>query len=179
MAYTYQHGVNKGQKASQAEIYNTAPTEVGGLYKQRFDAARSSLQPMFNQARGSASTALGTRGLGRTSMYGNAMADITGKENLATQELYGSILKEAQGESMQRDFQGMAQSRFNVDLDEKRRQYDENMRWQDYQHSERQNEARKARAAKAKGDTWGAIGKIGAAIATGGASLAVPGGGFY
>jgi hypothetical protein len=163
-----------------ADVVNTAPAQLEGTaYGKRYDIARSALQPSFTQARGTASEALGTRGLGRSSMYANTQADITGKEMLATQDLYSSLLGQASQESMQRDFQGMETSKFNAQLRENARQFDEKLKWEQYQASEASNDAKRAAAAQAKADTWKTIGKtagqLGAAYLTGGASLAVPG----
>jgi hypothetical protein len=178
MAYTIGFGRNKGQALQQAETINTAPTTLQGGYRERFDIGVSALSPQFQQIKGQASQALGTRGLGRTSMYTGAMSDIAGKEFMATQDLYGSMMGQAQQESMQRDFQGMATSKFNAQMAEQARQFDENMRWKDYQASEASNNAKKAASAQAKSDTWKMIGKGATAFATGGASLLVPGGGL-
>jgi hypothetical protein len=144
-----------------ADVVNTAPAQLEGTaYGKRYDIARSALQPSFTQARGTASEALGTRGLGRSSMYANTQADITGKEMLATQDLYSSLLGQASQESMQRDFQGMETSKFNAQLRENARQFDENLKWQQYQDSEASNQRNKFAANQERQKGW----EIGASV---------------
>lgn len=161
MAYTYGYGKLRGQTADEAQVINTAPTDLStGLYGERYAKGVEALTPEFAKARLGASNVLGARGLGRTSMFANSMTDITAKENLAKGALYQDIAKAAQEESMRRDFEGMSASKFNVDLNEKRRQYDANMRWQDYMESEKSNNAKRAADIENRSKGWETFGKL-------------------
>lgn len=153
-------GWGSSMPKQSAQFYNTAPTELTGAYQKRYDLAKQNLQPQFNKLRGQASSALDLRGLGRTSAFQNTMADITGQEEQALTSLYGSLISQAQEESMRRDFESMAQSRFNASTGEQQRQFDDTMKWKDYQMSEESNERRRMMAAQEKQKTWELVGQL-------------------
>ena len=162
---------NPNDPSNFAQVAKTDVTDIGALGQKRFDIGQSRLGSGFQDVRGRQLSGLGRRGLGGTTAFADVANRVSEKGREALQGLYGDVLGRAQQEGLQRDILSTETSKFNVGLKERARQFDEQLAFQEAQAEEAREARKRAAHASSRAFGWKALGNIGAAFATGGASL--------
>ena len=139
---------------------------IGQNSQTQFNLGNALLQPQFQKSRTQVSNSLASRGLGQTSSFANAMADISGQESMAQSSLLSNIMKAEQQDQLSRNQMGSQMELGGLNSRDKRSQSRYNLEGQRLAAEAKMNAAKMSSDSSKSSGAASAIGSVASAYAS-------------